>query len=539
MSKFYTCRLAAYIIANQLIIMEKEKQQLNIFSNIKYDLPSGLVVFLVALPLCLGIALASGAPLFSGILAGIIGGLIIPIISRSSLSVSGPAAGLTAIVLAGIEKLGSFEIFLAAVMIGGLIQIILGLIRAGSIAYFFPSSIIKGMLAAIGLILILKQLPHAIGYDVEQFGLQDFIVDGGRNTFSMLGEALSHIEVAALIISAISIAIMIMWEKTRLKNIAILPAALVVVIVGTLLNILFQSLYPEIALAQKHLVNLPVPQNGPADFLKELRMPNWNGFKMKEVWIVGLTIGIVASIESLLSVEAVDQLDPYKRKSPLNRELLAQGAGNLISGLFGGLPVTAVIVRSSANIAAGGRTRMAAIMHGVFLALAVVFISRFLNYIPLASLAAVLLMVGYKLTKPTLYVSMRKEGWPQFLPFIITVVAILLTDLLIGISIGLVIGVFFVIRTNFHSAFKVKKEEDKYVVKFRKDVSFINKASLVQILNRLPEENAVVIDCRRCEFMDHDIREIIENFKFESATRGLEVELRGLNDHYIKETFAH
>ncbi|MGZ5242507.1 MAG: SulP family inorganic anion transporter [Bacteroidia bacterium] len=516
----------------------EKKQNLNIFTNLKYDLPAGLVVFLVALPLCLGIALASGAPLFSGILAGIVGGLVIPIISRSSLSVSGPAAGLTAIVLSGIERLGSFEIFLAAGVIGGLVQLVLGLVRAGSIAYFFPSSIIKGMLAAIGLILILKQLPHAIGYDAEQFGLQDFLVGNGENTFTLLGSALTHIEVAALIISLISLTIMIIWEKTSLKNFALLPAALVVVIVGTLLNLLFLNMYPEIALAQSHLVNLPVPKNGPADFLNELRFPNWNGFMMKEVWIVGLTIGIVASIESLLSVEAVDQLDPYKRKSPLNRELLAQGAGNVVSGLIGGLPITAVIVRSSANIAAGGRTRMAAIMHGLFLALAVVFISKFLNYIPLASLAAVLLMVGYKLTKPAMYVKMRKEGLSQFLPFIITVVAILLTDLLVGISIGLVVGVFFVIKSNYQSAFKVKKEEGKYVVKFRKDVSFLNKASLVQILNRLPDERPVVIDCRRCEFMDHDIREIIENYKYESELRGNDVELRGLSDHFIRETMS-
>lgn len=500
-------------------------------ANIKYDLPAGLVVFLVALPLCLGIALASGAPLFAGIIAGIIGGLVIPMVSGSPLSVSGPAAGLTAIVLVGLEKLGGFEPFLLAVVIGGILQMILGVARLGTVAYFIPSSVIKGMLAAIGLILILKQFPHAIGYDIEREGAESFKVDDGvpnENTFTLVLHALGRLERGALVISVISMGIMILWEKVeRLRKLTWLPSALVVVVVGTLVNIAFQKTGAPIALAQTHLVTLP-PMEGASGFLAQLRAPAFAAITNPQVYVVGLTIGIVASLETLLCIEAVDKLDPFKRGSPLDRELLAQGIGNTASGLLGGLPVTSVIVRSSANINAGARTKGAAVFHGLFLLLAVLFISRFLNLIPLASLATILLMTGYKLAKPELFKKMYKLGWDQFIPFFFTVVAILLTDLLRGILAGIVVGIIFVLRSNMRAAFTVAKEGKKRVITFNKDVSFLNKATLIAVFKRMPDRASVIVDASAAEFIDHDIVEVIEDFQLSAKLRRIDVEVRGL-----------
>ncbi|HVK69713.1 MAG TPA: SulP family inorganic anion transporter [Polyangium sp.] len=495
-------------------------------ANLKYDLPAGLVVFLVALPLCLGVALASNAPLFAGLTAGVIGGLLIPLMSRSSLSVCGPAAGLTAIVLAGIDKLGSFENFLVAVVLGGVLQIILGVARLGTAVYLIPSSVIKGMLAAIGLILILKQFPHAVGYDLDQEGSEQFVVSAEENTFTMILHAFGRLERGALVISAVSMGILVLWEKTeRLRKLSWLPGALVVVLVGTGLNILFRKTGLPIALEQSHLVTLPA-YDGVSGVLGQLRTPTFAALTNPQVYVVALTIGIVASLETLLSIEAVDKLDPWKRNTPLDRELVAQGIGNAASGLLGGLPVTSVIVRSSANINAGGRTRAATAFHGLFLLLAVLFIGRFLNMIPLACLASILLMTGYKLAKPELFKKMYKLGWDQLIPFVFTITAILLTDLLRGILAGIVVGVGFVLRSHMRAAFTVAKEGKKRVITFKKDVSFLNKATFIGVLKRVPDGSSVIIDGTRAEFIDQDIIEVIEDFQLSAALRGIHVEVR-------------
>lgn len=501
----------------------------NYLGNIIYDLPAGLVVFLVAIPLCLGIALASGAPFFSGIIAGILGGLIVPLISQSQLSVSGPAAGLTAIVLVGITDIGDFRGFLVAVFIGGVIQIALGLARAGFIAYYIPSSVIKGMLAAIGIILILKQLPHAIGYDHELFGLA-FQEPNDENTFTALLHAFNEIEWGALIISSISIFILVFWNKIPIKNIHIIPAALVVVVLGAVMNSMFSS---NFRLSEEHLVNLPLI-NTMDDFFSGFEFPDWSYLNNSTVWVTGVTIGIVASIESLLTVEAVDKLDPYKRKSPLSRELIAQGAGNTVAGLIGGIPLTSVIVRSSANINSGGRTKMAAFFHGVFLLLSVIFISSYMNLVPLASLAAILLVVGYKLARPDIFKSIYAKGTDQFIPFVITIVAILLTDLLIGVSIGLFVGLIFVIRSNFHTSLTMTRDGDHYLIRLNKDVSFLNKPLVMEALESIEEGGYVIIDGTRAQFIDSDISEVLEEFKQEAKTKSIHVEFKNTSSYAPK-----
>lgn len=421
------------------------------FKYLKEDLPAALVVFLVAIPLCLGIALASGAPLFAGIIAGICGGLIVPFISNSSLGVSGPAAGLTAIVLTGIDRVGSYETFILAVVLGGALQICLGALRAGNIAYLFPGSVITGMLVAIGLILIAKQLPHAIGYNEQAFGLDMFVVNDQLNILSMVAEGFASIDWGALIICAFGLGILIFWERTPLRKFTYLPGALVVVVVGVGINYLYKHVTPDFFLTGTHLVSLP-EISGPTDFMANFRFPDYSEILNREVWIVALSVGVIASVESLLTVAAVDKIDPHKRETDLNRELFAQGAANMVSGLFGGIPVTAVIARSTAAIAAGGRTKLVALMHGVFLLISIIFIGQVLNLIPLASLAAILVMVGYKLAKPAIFRDMYQKGFTQFIPFITTVVAILLTDLLIGISIGIAVSLLFVIRQNINAS---------------------------------------------------------------------------------------
>ena len=396
------------------------------FKYLKNDLPAGLVVFLVALPLCLGIALASGAPLFSGIIAGIVGGTVVAFTSGSPLSVSGPAAGLTVIVLNAITQLGGYEVFLLAVVLAGLIQIILGFLKAGIIGYYFPSSVIKGMLAAIGIILILKQIPHAIGYDKDNEGDFNFIQADGENTFSEILNAVNHVHPGAVIIAAISLFILIMWEQPFLKKYAffkIVPGALLVVILGILINEWFRMSNSPFYLSGEKLVQLPVA-NSASEFIGQFTLPDFSGFSNYHVYVVAITIAIIASLESLLSVEAADKLDPYKRNTPTNQELKAQGLGNFVSGFIGGLPLTAVIVRSSANVNAGAKTKLSAIIHGLFLLISVIGLATVLNKIPLACLAALLLVVGYKLAKISLFTSMLRLGWSQFLPFIITVVAI-------------------------------------------------------------------------------------------------------------------
>jgi MFS superfamily sulfate permease-like transporter len=506
--------------------MTEAKQ--NFFKNISSDLPASLVVFLVALPLCLGIALASGAPLFSGVIAGIVGGIVVGSFSGSQLSVSGPAAGLTTIVLASISKLGSYETFLAAVVLAGVLQLTLGYLRAGSIGNYFPSSVIKGMLAAIGLILILKQIPHAFGYDKDYVGDESFIQPDGQNTFTELLAAYQFLNPAAIIISVISLFILILWERPWVKKqkfLQMVPAPLLVVIVGVVLNGFFKTAFTGFAIGEEHLVSLPVA-NGIAGFVSQFSFPDFASIARTDTIVVAFTIAIIASLESLLSLEAVDKLDPEKRNSPQNQELKAQGLGNVVSGLIGGLPVTAVIVRSSANVGAGAKSKASAIMHGILLLVTVMLIPGLLNLIPLASLAAILITVGYKLVKPSLVVSMYHKGKDQFIPFLLTIVAILFTDLLVGIGIGIAVGLIFVLKTNFHKALFAVNEEKNYLIRLTKDVSFLNKALLRKTFREIPDGSYVIIDGSRSAFIDQDILETINDFRESASGRRIEIELK-------------
>lgn len=502
-------------------------------STLKNDLPAGLVVFLVALPLCLGIALASGAPPFSGVIAGIIGGILIGILSGSPLGVSGPAAGLAGIVLVSIQKLGSFEGFLLAVVLSGVFQLVLGYARAGIIGHYFPSSVIKGMLAAIGLTLILKQIPHALGYDADFEGDDAFVQRDGRNTLTEIYYAMVYHSKGAVFISLISICIIIGWDKlinkVKIKSLGLVPSALIVVILGILINYFFGLYFPQWQLGESHLVNLPKAGNG-SEFLQNLSFPDFSFLQKSEVYVIALTIAIVGSLETLLSVEAADKIDPYKRVTPTNRELKAQGWGNILSGLIGGLPVTQVIVRSSANVTAGGRTKFSAIFHGFLLLVSVIAIPGLLNKIPLACLAAVLLLVGYKLAKVSLFKDMYKLGWVQFIPFMITILAILFTDLLKGIAIGMAVGVFFILRDNYKASVNIHKEGDRYLIRLSEQITFLSKGSILAALNRIPKHSRVVIDGYNNLYLDHDVNEIIKTFKESALLKNIEVELRGFPD---------
>jgi len=502
------------------------RDQFNPARNFKHDIPASIVVFLVALPLCLGVALASGAPLFSGIIAGIVGGIVVGFASGSALSVSGPAAGLTTIVLAGITTLGNYNAFLVTVFLAGIIQIVLGYINAGSIGNYFPSTVIKGMLAAIGIILVLKQIPHAIGYDKDFVGDESFSQSDGENTFSELFHALDYFNPGAIFICVLSLVILTLWERPYLKNkliTTVLPAPLLVVALGVSLNEIFKIHASQFVIDSEHLVSLPIASSL-SSLADQFAFPDFSVILTKECWTIAFTIGIVASLESLLSIEAVDKLDPLKRITPLNRELKAQGLANMVSGLIGGLPVTAVIVRSSANIAAGAKTKTSAIAHGVLLLLTVFLIPGLLNKIPLACLAAILLKVGYKLAKPSIIMDIYRQGMLQFIPFAVTILAILLTDLLIGIIIGISVGVFFVLRTNFHRALFSVNEDGNHLIRLTKDVSFLNKALLRETFGKIPDGSNVIIDGPRSAFIDHDILEAISDFKKSSVARDIHVE---------------
>ena len=476
---------------------------------IKEDMPAGLVVFLVALPLCLGIALASGAPLFSGIIAGMVGGIVVASISGSALSVTGPAAGLTVIVLNGILQLGSFDLFLVAVMIAGVVQIILGYFKAGLIGYYFPSSVIKGMLAAIGIILILKQLPIAIGYN----------------------KAInSSFHIGSIIIASVSIVTILIWDIPFLKKIALfkwVPGALVAVLIGVGLNTLFIQYHSEWALPAEAMVKLPVAKSS-ASFFQQFTLPNFSGLANYEVYILGVTIAIIASLETLLSTEAADKLDPYKRVTPTNRELVAQGVGNFVSGLIGGLPMTAVIVRTSANVNAGAKTKLSAIFHGILLLISVVFFAQFLNKIPLACLAAVLLLVGYKLAKVSLFKEMYTLGWEQFMPFIVTILAIQFTDLLKGIAMGMLVAIFYILRTNYRRDYKIhqasKSEGGDIKITLSEHVTFINKGSIAKKLAEIPNDTKVQIDASKSHYIDLDVLEILHDFKLQAGLKNIKVE---------------
>lgn len=510
----------------------------NLFKHWKRDLPASIVVFLVALPLCLGIALASGAPLISGIIAGIIAGIVVGSLSGSHLSVSGPAAGLTVIVLNAISDLGGFEMFLTATVLAGIIQIIMGRMKAGIVGMYFPSSVIKGMLAAIGLILIMKQIPHLIGVDSDAFGEMEFLQRDGNNTFSFLAFSLDNFYLGSMIVGMLSLLVLIIWEQPIVKKNAVLkkfPGALVAVALGLGLSFLIKSVAPEYTITAEHLVNLP-DLYAMDDPTAALIFPDFSALKNIEVYIVAVTIAIVASLETLLSVEAVDKLDPHKRKTPQNRELLAQGVGNTLSGLIGGLPMTAVIVRSTANLESKAKTKMSAIYHGIFLLLAIGFFARFLNYIPLASLAAILILVGFKLSKPSLYMRQFKLGKQQFVPFIVTVVAILFTDLLIGILIGMAVGIFYILRANYQMSHVFHQEEHEtngqkqITIELSEHVTFLNKANLTVMLRDIPDDSSVIIDGSKTRDIDYDVLEILQEFQESLKDRNIELKVQNVQE---------
>jgi MFS superfamily sulfate permease-like transporter len=498
------------------------------------DFRAGLVVFLVALPLCLGVALASGAPLLSGLITGVVGGLLVSKLSGSQLMVSGPAAGLTAIVLAAITELGSFSAFLVAVAIAGVLQIALGYAKAGIIAYYFPSSVIKGMLAAIGLILILKQIPYALGYGIEVFESSTFRVAGGGNTFTELARALGSLHLGAVTLSAVSLLLLVAWDRpafARAKK--LMPGALAAVLLGLAGNALFGAVAPALAIPAKGLVTLPVPDSLGA-LAEYVTLPDWSALANPAIFTVAVTIALVASIETLLSVEATDKLDPYKRTTPANRELVAQGIGNTVCGLVGGLPMTGVIVRSSANIDAGGKTRWASFIHGTFLAVAVVSIPALLNRIPLATLAAVLIYTGYKLANPRLWADAYRIGMKHLVPFAVTVIAILMTDLLVGIGIGVVVAVFYILLNNYRVAYFYHREEsaDHHNIRITlsEDVSFLNKASILRLLDELPPHSTATIDGSKSQHIDTDVIEIIREFAQRAPLKHVTLRLIGIPD---------
>jgi MFS superfamily sulfate permease-like transporter len=515
----------------------------DLFKTLNKDAPAGLVVFLVAVPLCLGIALASGAPLFSGIIAGMVGGIIVTAFSGSDLGVSGPAAGLTVIVLSAISELGSFEIFLTAVMIGGLLQVVLGLLRAGIIGYYFPTSVIKGMLSAIGIIIFLKQIPHAFGYDKDYEGDLNFIQADGQNTFSELSNMMDFITPGAIIVSLFSLFVLILWEQKFMKKIKIfgvIQGPLVVVVGGIMLGKLL--LGTSLQISPEHMVSIPV-SSSIGGFFSQFTLPDFSQIGNPQVWVVGFTIAIVASLETLLCVEATDKLDPQKRITPTNKELRAQGIGNLISGLIGGLPVTQVIVRSSANIQSGGQTKVASFIHGLLILVSAMFIPGILNLIPLASLAAILFVVGYKLAKPAIFKQVYKEGIQQFVPFVVTVLAIILTDLLVGIGIGLAFAIFFILRKNYLSPFVLKTTKEKddmhYRIVLSENVTFLNKAAILNELNKIPNESSVLLDASYTKHIEHDVLEVISDFKIAAKHKNIQLNMycsEDLDLNYFKDS---
>lgn len=500
------------------------------FKYLKHDLPSSIVVFFVALPLCLGIALASGAPLFSGLIAGIVGGIVVGSLSGSHIGVSGPAAGLAAIVLTAIGALGGFENFLLAVVLGGAIQLLFGVLRAGVIGYYFPSSVIKGMLTGIGIIIILKQIPHFFGYDANPEGDFAFFQVDGENTFSEIFRSLNFISLGSTIVAVVGLAILILWDRVLTKK-----AKIFQLIQGPLVAVVFGIVFFSVtgdtrfAIASENLVNVPIFENVDT-FFAQLTLPNFSEINNPDIWITAFTIALVASLETLLCVEATDKLDPLKRVTPTNRELLAQGTGNMISGLVGGLPITQVIVRSSANVQSGGKTKLSAIIHGFFLVISVLLIPALLNKIPLSVLAAILLIVGYKLAKPALFKSMYEKGWKQFVPFTVTVLGIIFTDLLIGIALGLAVGVVVVLIKSYQNSHFLHKEDlsngvPKMKMTLAEEVTFFNKGAILKELDQLAPNSYLELDVRKTRYLDNDIIEILEDFSEKARNKNINIKL--------------
>ena len=491
------------------------------FKYLKNDLPSSIVVFFVALPLCLGIALASGAPLFSGLIAGIVGGIVVGGLSGSNIGVSGPAAGLAAIVLTAIGTLGGYQNFLVAVVLGGIIQLLFGVLRAGII----------GMLTGIGIIIILKQIPHFFGYDPDPEGDFAFFQVDGENTFSEIFNAINHITPGSLLIGAVGLAILILWDRVLTKKAKIfqlIQGPLVAVILGIIFYV-FTKDNSTFGIESSHLVSVPVPDDLNS-FLGQFSFPNFSAITNPDIWVVAFTIALVASLETLLCVEATDKLDPHKNVTPTNRELLAQGTGNIISGLIGGLPITQVIVRSSANIQSGGRTKMSAIIHGFFLLISVILIPRLLNMIPLSVLAAILLIVGYKLAKPALFKQMYALGWKQFVPFIVTIVGIVFLDLLKGIGLGLLVGIVVILfksYQNSHFLHIEDKSNGKHKIKMTlaEEVTFFNKGAILKELDSLPIDTYLELDVRKTRYLDNDIIEILDDFAIKARERNIDIKI--------------
>ena len=495
------------------------------------DFPASIVVFFVAVPLCLGIAMASGAPLYSGLIAGVVGGIVVGLISRSALGVSGPAAGLTVIVLSAINQLGSFEIFLLAVVLAGLIQVILGILKAGVIGYYFPSSVIKGMLTAIGIIIILKQIPHVFGYDKDYEGDLSFIQADGENTFSEIVRMMDSISPGAIAISIISLTILFLWDIHLTKKYPIfklIQGPLIAVIVGIVYEATTTAYFPQWALGEQHLVNVPVSASV-VEFFGQFTFPTFSAITDFKVWSIAITIAIVASLESLLSVEATDKLDPYNRNTDTSRELIAQGCGNMVSGFIGGLPVTQVILRSSANIHSGAKTRMSAVMHGVFLLLCVVFIPQVLNRVPLAVLACILLVIGFKLASPSVFKQTAKLGWTQFVPFMATIIGVVFTDLLVGIGIGFCVSIIIVLRDSYYNSHFLHREtsgdKEKIKLTLAEQVVFLNKGRIKKELSEVEEGAHVTIDMQKSVKVDYDVLEIIEEFTHAAKSKNISVEL--------------
>ncbi len=513
----------------------KAPDALSRFGALARDLPAGLVVFLVALPLCLGVALASNAPLFSGLVAGIVGGVVVGLLSGSQTSVAGPAAGLTAIVAAQIATLGSFRAVLLATLLAGALQVVMGVVRAGFISAFFPSSVIKGLLAAIGLILILKQLPHVLGHDSNPVSDLAFVQTDHDNTFSHLVSTLFDIHLGAAVVGASSLAILLLWTKIRRLEKGLLPAPLVVVVFGVVAGVVLAQLGPEWTIGPEHLVNVPLA--GPGGPLELLQGPDWSALGNPGVIIAAVTLAIVASLETLLNLEAVDRIDPLQRHSPPNRELVAQGVGNMVSGLFGGLPITSVIVRSSVNVNAGNKTRASTVVHGLLLLGSVLLVPQLLNRIPLACLAAILIVTGLKLASPKIVKQMWAEGRPQFLPFALTVLAIVTTDLLKGIGIGLLVALGFILHSNLRRPLRRILEKhvtgDVLRIELPNQVSFLNRAALERALHAIPRGGHVLIDARNTDYIDPDILDLLDDFaKTTAPAHGVDLSFVGFKNRY-------
>ena len=509
-----------------------------VLTNLKCDIPAGIAVFLISIPLSLGIALASGAPLFSGLITGIIGGIIVAPLSGSSLGISGAAAGLAVIMSTSISELG-FNAFLLAVVLAGSMQIMMGLVKAGVIAYYFPSSVINGMLSGIGIIIFLKQIPHAMGYDRDYEGDLAFFQPDSFSSFSELSHMLGFISPVAMLIAIISLIALVLWEQPFMKKqrfFQLFQGVLVAIIAGMLTNQALHYFYPELALSGDHLVMIPVLQNT-GDLLSQLHYPDFSQFGNPAIYLTALTLALVASLETLLSVEAIDKLDAYKRVTPTNRELIVQGIGNISSGLLGGLPLTQVIVRSSINIQSGAKTKASGFIQGLLMLLTVVFIPAVLNKIPLASLAAILMVVGYKLARPEVFKTMYKAGMYHFVPFCATILGLVFTDMLIGMGIGLTAALFSILLENYKSAFYFNESHigNKTLLRLSEHVSFLNKANIQQTLEQLPDYSEVIIDATRSKYIDYDVFEIIENFKIEAQRKHIKLTIENLRGYGVLE----